>query len=110
MNNKTNYTQDNNEIVPANNHIIVQNPNNQSLDEKHRDQFTSLAMDAGRDVISSIKENAVDYEIISEDKSLSSVDRALGKRKILAADIGLGTLGICSVLGLAFIAKKAFSA
>ena len=24
MNNKTNYTQDNNEIVPANNHIIVQ--------------------------------------------------------------------------------------
>ena len=72
--------------------------------------YVTLAMDAGRDVISSIKENAVDYEIISEDKSLSSVDRALGKRKILAADIGLGTLGIGSVLGLAFIAKKAFSA
>ncbi|MBQ3277412.1 MAG: hypothetical protein IJH47_10275 [Oscillospiraceae bacterium] len=80
------------------------------MDEKYRDQFTGLALDTGRGVISTIKENAGDYKVISEDKNLSPVDKALGKRKVLAADIGLAMLGGSGTLGLVWLAKKVFAA
>ena len=67
-------------------------------------------MDIGQGVISTIRENVGDYKAINEDKSMSSADKALGKRKVLAADIGLGTLGVGSALGLVWIAKKDFAA
>ncbi len=110
MNEKMKSTRKNNAIAHANIYDIDRISNNQSLDEKYRDQFTGLILDTGRGVIGSIKENTNDYEAINEDKSLSSVDKALGKRKILAADIGLGTLGTGSMLGLAWLVKKVFVA
>ena len=110
MNEKMKSTRKNNAIAHANIYDIDRISNNQSLDEKYRDQFTGLILDTGRGVIGSIKENTNDYEAINEDKRLSSVDKALGKRKILAADIGLGTLGTGSMLGLAWLVKKVFVA
>ena len=110
MNEKTKSARKNNAVAPKNIYDIGRKSDNQSLNEKYRDQFTGLILDTGRGVIGSIKENTNDYEAINEDKSLSSVDKALGKRKILAADIGLGTLGTGSMLGLAWIVKKIFAA
>lgn len=48
--------------------------------------------------------------MINEDKNLSPVDKALGKRKVLAADIGLAMLGVGGALGLVWLAKKVFAA
>lgn len=100
----------NNAVTRTDNHDVTQKTTRLSMDEKYREQFTGLAMETGRGIISSIKENAGDYKMISEDKSLSSVDKALGKRKVLAADIGLSALGTGSILGLVWLAKKVFAA
>ena len=80
------------------------------IDERYREQFTGLALETGRGIINSIKENAGDYKTISEDKNMSPVDKALGKRKVLAADIGLGILGTGGALGLVWLTKKVFAA
>ena len=48
--------------------------------------------------------------MINEDKNLSSVDKALGKRKVLAADIGLAMFGGSGTLWLVWLAKKVFAA
>lgn len=110
MSNKTNSSRVNNAVVPTDNHDVSRKPGSQTMDEKYRDQFTGLALDTGRGVISTIKENAGDYKVISEDKNMSPVDKALGKRKVLAADIGLAMLGGGGTLGLVWLAKKVFAA
>ena len=110
MSNKTNPNHSNNAVARTDNHDVAKKAGSQSMDEKYREQFTGLALDTGRGIINSIKENAGDYKMISEDKNMSPVDKALGKRKVLAADIGLGALGNGSVLGLVWLAKKVFAA
>ena len=110
MSTKTNSSRVNNAVVTTDNHDVSRKSGSQTQDEKYRDQFTGLALDTGRGVISTIKNNAGDYKVISEDKNLSAVDKALGKRKVLAADIGLAVLGSGSTLGLVWLAKKVFAA
>ena len=110
MSNKTNSTHTNRAIVRTDNHNAPQNPGNLTMNEKYRDQFTGLALDTGRGVISTIIENEGDYKVINEDKNLSSVDKALGKRKVLAADIGLAMFGGSGTLWLVWLAKKVFAA
>lgn len=110
MSNKMNSTRTNNEVILAENHNFTRKTKNQELNEKYYDQFTGLVLDIGRSVIGTIRENTGDYKAINEDKNMSSADKALGKRKVLAADIGLGTLGVGSALGLVWIAKKVFAA
>lgn len=110
MSNKSNSTRANNSVVPTTNQDVPRNRDSQVMAEKYRDQFTGLALDTGRGVINAIKENAGDYKVISEDKNLSPVDKALGKRKVLAADIGLSMLGGGGTLGLVWLAKKVFAA
>ena len=110
MSNKTNSSRINNSVVSTDNHDVSRKSGSQALDEKYRDQFTGLVLDTGRGVINTIKENAGDYMVISEDKNLSSVDKALGKRIVLAADIGLAMLGGCGTLGLVCLVKKVFAA
>lgn len=109
MSNKTSSPRTNNAVVPTDNHDVSRKSGSQTLDEKYRDQFTGLALDIGRGVISTIKENASDYKMISEDKNLSSVEKAFGKRKVLVADIGLGMLICSGTLGLAWLAMKVFA-
>lgn len=110
MSNKTNSSCEKNAVVPTEKHDVFWKSDIQTVDEKYRDQFTGLALDTGQGIISSIKENASDYKVISEDKNMSPVDKALGKRKVLAADIGLAMLGGGGTLGLVWLAKKIFAA
>lgn len=110
MSNKTNSTRTNNAVVRTDNHDVARKTNNQAFGEKYRDQFTEFVLDMERDVINTIKKNVGDYKAISEDKNMTPVDKAVGKRKVLAADIGLGTLGIGSMLGMVWLAKKVFAA
>ena len=110
MSNKTNSFRANNAVVLTDNHDISRKLGSQTMVEKYRDQFTGLALDTGRGLISTIKGNAGDYKVISEDKNLSVVDKALGKRKVLAADIGLALLGGGGTLGLVWLANKIFAA
>ena len=110
MSNKTNYSREKNAVVPTDNHDVSRKSSSQTPDEKYRDQFIGLALNTSWTVINTIKENAGDYNAIREDKSLSPVDKALGKRKLLAADIGLAMLGGGSTLGLVWLANKVFAA
>ena len=100
----------NNEVVCTDNSSAVRETSNQTPDEKYRDQFTEIVLDAGRGFINSIRENLGDYKTISEDRNMSPVEKALGKRKLLETDIKLGTIGTGSLLGLIWFAKKVFVA
>ena len=55
-----------------------------------------------------MKSNAADYGKIDQDPDLSAVDKAVGKRKILALDILLGGVTITGSLGLLWLARKIF--
>ena len=96
-------------VCPSENQV-QRKGSNQSLDEKYRDQITGLSVEAGRGVISALKENVADYKAIDAAKELSPVDKAIGKRKLLAWDIGLGTGTLGLSLGVAWLAKKVFAA
>ncbi len=109
MSNKKNSSHENNALVPTDNNVVPRKSGSQTPNEKYRDQFTGLLLDICRGAISTNKENAGDYKEISEDKNLSSVDKALGKRKVFAVDIGLAVLGCGSTLGLVWLAKKVFA-
>lgn len=110
MSNKSNSTHTNSTIVCTKKHDVTQKTSSPALNEKYRDQFTGLVLDTGRGILNTIKENAGDYKAITEDKNISPVDKALGKRKVLAADIGLGIGATGGVLGLVWFAKKVFAA
>lgn len=110
MSKKTDSTNKNNVVVCTDNSRPVREISNQTPDEKYRDQFTEIVLDAGRGAINSIQENSGDYKTISEDKNMTSAEKALEKRKLLAADIGLGALEAGSLLGLIWFAKKVFAA
>ncbi len=109
MNKNIKSTRTNNTLAHTENNTL-RTAGNRALDEKYRDQFTGMALETGRNALNTIRENAGDYKAISEDKSMSPVDKALGKRKVMAADVGLG-IGITGgVLGLVWLAKKVFAA
>ena len=110
MSNKTNTSRKNNAVIPTNKHGDLRKSGSHTIDEKNVDLFNELAIDIGRGVISTIKENAGDYKAISEDEHLSSVDKALGKRKVLAVDIVLSILAGGGTLSLTWLAKKVFAA
>lgn len=109
MSNKTNSTRVNDAATPTDKHDVSRKRDTKIMDEKYRDQFMGIALDTGRGAINTIKENAGDYKVISQDKNLTSVEKALGKRKILAADIGLTLAGGGGTLGLVWLAKKIFA-
>lgn len=81
-----------------------------SNNSKYREQFTQMSINASQEVVNSMRNNFADYKVIDSDKSLSAVDKAIAKRKLLAWDIGIGTGSIGSFLGLAWLAKKIFVA
>lgn len=94
--------------APADTIILSHKVSNHTMDEKYRDQFTLLTINLLSDIFHSVKENAGDYKSISNDENLPSVDKALGKRKVLAADIGIGIGSAGGFLGLTWLAKKIF--
>lgn len=77
--------------------------------DKYCDQFMEMVLDTGRYALHTIKENAGDYKCISEDKNISPIAKAIGKRKVLAADIGIGISAVGSLLGLIWLTKKVFA-
>ena len=91
-------------------HKDIQMGKKKDLDEKYLGQFTQNTLDMGRGFISCINNNICDYKAIAEDETMSTVEKAIAKRKVVAIDIGLGTLGTGSVLGMMWIAKKVFVA
>ena len=109
MSKNTNSTRANNVIACTDNYDASRKNNSQIIDEKYCDQFIELALDTGREFINTIKENARDYKVISEDKNLSSVDKALGKRKVWAADIVLTLAAGVGMLGLVWFTKRVFA-
>ena len=110
MSNKKNATHRSTDVTRVEKQNPTPKANGKTIDEKYREQFTDMALDVGREAIKSIKDGASDYKAISEDKNLSPIDKALGKRKVLAADIGIGIGATGGILGLAWLAKKVFVA
>ena len=106
MSKKSSKTPNNTEVIGSKINRAVQVSDEQSMNLNHMKQFTDIAFAFGHGAINSIRENASDYKAINEDESLSPVDKAVGKRKILLWDVGIGTVTISSVLGLIWIAKK----
>ena len=80
--------------------------NTATANSKYQDQVTDMAFIAGRGIISNLKDNAGDYKAINEDKALTSAKKAIAKRKILLMDIGIGTITLSSVLGVACACKR----
>ncbi len=89
---------------------MVQTSDEQSIKERNMSQFVDLSLAFGHGALNSIKENASDYKAIDDDESLSTVEKAVGKRKILFWDIGIGSATISGILGLIWIAKKVIAA
>ena len=108
MNNQKTNTRANTTIVSAENHIPARKPAGSVSDTKYRDQFTDMTLDTGRYALHVLKENTGDYKVIGEDQSLSSVERAMGKRKVLAADVGIGLGAAGGTLGLIWLGKQVF--
>lgn len=90
----------------TNNTVEKHSPTQSMTAEKHHEQVLETALDATRYAFHVLKENAGDYKAISTDKDLSSVDKAIGKRKVLAADITISFCSIGAFLVLAWGAKK----
>ena len=60
MSNKKNANRTTNPVVRTDRHNAARQPASQNNDEKYRDQLTELAIDAGRGVFNTIKDNAGD--------------------------------------------------
>lgn len=75
---------------------------------RQSDPLSEMTLDAGRGIFDTMKSNAADYGKIDQDPDLSAVDKAVGKRKILALDILLGGVTITGSLGLLWLARKIF--
>lgn len=110
MNNKMPPTRKNNSAVHSEKQAAFKKDHCQYMENGYCDRSLELVLDMGHGFINAIKENAGDYKTISAEEKMSSVDKALGKRRVLAADIGLGVLGVGSALGLMWLAKKVLAA
>lgn len=109
MNNQKTVARTNTTITKTENRAPAQKPVGSVSNARYHDQFNDMTLDTGRYALHVIKENSGDYKIISEDQSLSSVDRAMGKRKVLAADVGIGLGAVGGTLGLIWLGKKVFT-
>lgn len=98
------------EISSAANNPVQMNDYQKTLNERYREEFTGMTIDAGRCVVNTMKENVSDYKMIDNDPNISSVEKAIGKRKLMLCDLGLGTGMIGGFMGLAWLAKKLFAA
>jgi len=105
-----NPTRKNNSAVHSKKQDTFQKNHRQYIEDGYCDQSMELVLDMGHGFINAIKENASDYKTISADEKMSPVDKALGKRKVLAADIGLSIFGLGGVFGLMLVVKKALTA
>lgn len=76
------------------------------MNEKRCNEMMDLAMSAGRGMASAIKENSGDYKAIEEDETLNSVEKALGKRKVLFCDMALGAFGFFGTYGMVCLARR----
>ena len=68
----------------------------------YRGLIVELGFDAAKELYNRIKNNSGDYKSIDEDDNLSSVDKAIAKRKIFIFDSSLVVL----LLGGLIIAAK----
>lgn len=93
-------------VANADNHDTCRRTSGKTVDEKYQDQFMEFVLDGGRSIITIIKGNVGDYRMISEDKNISSVDKAIAKRVIQAVDIGLFTVLTRSMIILVKSIKK----
>lgn len=110
MSKKNSKTLKNTEVIEKKTDSAVQTSDKQSMNTNRMNRFTDIALAFGHGAINSIRENASDYKAIDEDEELSPVDKAVGKRKLLLWDVGIGSATISSVLGLIWIAKKVIAA
>lgn len=110
MNNQKTSPRTNTTIVNPDNRLPFRKPDTSISDGKYRDQFADMTLDTGRYTLHILKENSGDYKVIGEDQSLSSVEKAMGKRKVLAADIGIGLGAAGGTLGLLWLGKQVFKA
>lgn len=110
MSKKSTKAPNNTEVIEKKTDSAVQTSDEQSMSTNRMNQFTDIAFAFGHGAINSIRVNASDYKAIDEDEGLSSVDKAVGKRKLLLWDVGIGSVTISSVLGLIWIAKKIIAA
>lgn len=108
MNNQKTVTRTNTTIVNPENRVPARKSETSVSDTKYRDQFTDMTLDTGRYALHVLKENSGDYKVIGEDQSLSSVEKAMGKRKVLAADVGIGLGAAGGTLGLIWLGKQIF--
>ena len=108
MNKKENILKSNIEAADTATMTVTKNHNTQIIDEKSMEQFNTLVLGIGERFLISLNENIGDYKAISADANLSSVEKAIGKRKILLLDIFIGTATVSSILTLIWIAKKVF--
>ncbi len=97
-------------ITKTEDHVPAQMPVRSAVDSKCFEQFTDMALDTGRFALHIINENSSDYKMIDEDQSMSSVDKALNKRKVLATDVCIGLGAVGGTLGLIWLGKKVFTA
>ena len=109
MKNQKSVARSNNSVIKPEDRLAARSAVRQTLDEKYSGQFLDITMDAGRHALHMIKENAGDYKEIGQDKTMTPVDKALGKRKVLAADIGIGLGTGGGILGLIWLGKKVFT-
>ena len=110
MNNQKTAARSNTSIVNPENRAPARKPEASVSDAKYRDQFTDMTLDTGRYALHVLKENSGDYKAIGDDPRLSSVEKAMGKRKVLAADVGIGLGAAGGTLGLIWLGKQVFKA
>lgn len=106
MNNKTNSNRANNPVTSTDNHDAPIISGNQAMKEIFLNQFTRIALDMNRTIISRVIDNGGDYKKIDEDNKLSPTEKALAKRVVLAADVGIGLLGCLATLVLVYGSNK----
>ena len=98
-----------NQETDYDNSLPVSKYSNQDIDETTRAQLNGFIEDVGRGIVNSIQKNADDYRRIEDDDSLSSVDKALAKRKLLASDIGISIGAELVTIVLTWFAKYLFA-
>lgn len=106
MSNKTNSNRANNSVVFFDNPAVSKISGNQDMNEKYFDQFAGVILNMCRVIVDRVVENSADYKAIDEDTNLSIEGKALAKRKLLVADIGIILSTSLGGLGLMCCAKK----
>ena len=110
MNNQKTIARTNTAITEIRDRVPTRKNYSSASDTKCHDQIADMTLETGRYALHALKENSGDYKAIEKDQDLTSVEKAMGKRKVLAADIGIGLSAIAGTLGLIWLGKKVFSA